>query len=69
MPGMLSKPKIDLALFNLESDPSETKNLAARNPEVVSRLEALAEKARVDFGDSAGKRKGTGVREPGRVDL
>jgi arylsulfatase A-like enzyme len=67
VPGKLSKPNMDLALFNLESDPAETKNLSARNPEVVSRLEALAEKARIEFGDSAGKRKGTGVREPGRV--
>ncbi|MBK8000452.1 MAG: sulfatase [Verrucomicrobia bacterium] len=33
----------------------------------VARLEALANKARAEFGDSATKQKGSGVREPGRV--
>jgi hypothetical protein len=33
----------------------------------VRRLEALAEKARADLGDSLTGRTGSGVREPGRV--
>ena len=41
--------------------------MAAKNPDVVKRLEALAEKARDDLGDSLTKRVGKGVREPGRV--
>jgi arylsulfatase A len=66
-PGKLARPKTALALFNLENDPSETKDLSAKHPDVVARLEALAARARVEFGDSATKQKGSGVREPGRV--
>lgn len=53
------------ALFDLENDPGETTNLADRNPDVVRRLEALADKARADLGDSATRREGKGVRPPG----
>jgi arylsulfatase len=41
--------------------------VAAQHPDVVKRLEALAEEARKDLGDSATEQKGTGVREPGRA--
>ena len=41
--------------------------MADQNPEVVKRLQALAEKARADLGDSATKRVGANVRQPGRV--
>jgi arylsulfatase A-like enzyme len=58
---------IGLALFNLETDPGETTDVAAANPEVVKRLEALADAMRADLGDSATKQKGTGRREPGRA--
>jgi len=63
----MSKPTIGLSLFNLQTDPSETTDLAARHPEVVTRLQGLAERAREDLGDSATKRPGKGVREPGRT--
>lgn len=36
-----------LELYNLESDVAETSNLAANNPEIVSRIEHILEKARV----------------------
>lgn len=39
------------ALYDLELDISETTNLAAKYPDVVERLLALAEKAREDLGD------------------
>jgi len=41
MPGIQDNTggKIKLSLYNIEKDPSETKNLAAKNPEVVFRLE------------------------------
>jgi arylsulfatase A-like enzyme len=35
-------------LYNLASDPSESKNVAAQNPAVVAKLSALAAKAHVD---------------------
>jgi len=40
--------------------------VAADNPEIVKRLEALAEQAREDMGDSLTHRIGNGAREPGR---
>jgi arylsulfatase A len=66
-PVPYSQGKIDLSLFDLENDVGETKNVAAEHPEVVERLKALAEKARDDLGDSAAKRPGKNVREPGRL--
>lgn len=45
------------ALFNLDTDISETTNLISTHPDVVVRLEALLESARADLGD--------GVTHPG----
>lgn len=39
-------------LFNLEQDPGESRDLAARYPGVVSQLQALADAARQDLGDA-----------------
>jgi arylsulfatase A-like enzyme len=66
-PGKYQQLKIEPSLFDLKSDPNETTDVAAEHPDVVKRLEALAEKAREDLGDSLTKRKGEGVRPPGRV--
>jgi arylsulfatase A-like enzyme len=66
-PGRYAQFEIGRALFNLESDLGETRDLAAGHPDVVRRLETLAEIARADLGDSATKREGSGVRPPGRV--
>jgi arylsulfatase len=57
--------QIELSLFDLEADPGETRNVAAENPEVVSRLSAFAANARQDLGDSLTKVTGTGLRKPG----
>lgn len=54
-------------LFDLAADLSETKDVAAAHPEVVQSLLAKADQARADLGDSLTGRKGSGVREPGRV--
>ncbi len=66
-PGDLKQARTDLALFDLETDPGETTNLADRHPEVVERLKKLADKAREDLGDSATKQEGKGVRPAGRL--
>ncbi|HKB39782.1 MAG TPA: sulfatase [Gemmataceae bacterium] len=66
-PGKGEQRKIELALFDLEKDIGETTNVADKHPDVVKRLQELAEKAREELGDSATKRKGKGVREPGRL--
>jgi arylsulfatase A-like enzyme len=65
-PAEYTEQKTALALYDLESDVGETKNVADQHPDVVRRLEALAEKAREELGDSATDRKGKGVRPPGR---
>jgi len=66
-PGPYVIKRIGLALFDLENDVGETTNVADQHPEVVKRLEALAEKVRQDLGDKLTKRKGKNVRLPGRL--
>ena len=58
---------IELSLFDLEADPGETKNVIAEHPDVVKRLQVLAEQAREDLGDTLTNREGKNVREPGRL--
>ncbi|MBI1900247.1 MAG: sulfatase [Planctomycetia bacterium] len=66
-PGPYQQAKIELSLFDLAADPGETTNVAEKHPDVVARLQLLAEKARDDLGDSLTKRKGKGIRPPGRL--
>ena len=54
-------------LYNLAEDVGETRNVAARHPDVVRRLEALAQKGREDLGDSARNITGKNRRPIGRV--
>ena len=60
--------RIGLALFDLESDVGETTNVASQHPEVVARIEDLADRMRAELGDSATKQKGSGVRQAGRLE-
>jgi len=55
------KPK----LFDLKTDTAEKHNVAAQHADVVKRLLAAAEHARMDLGD--GDRKGANVRAVGRA--
>jgi arylsulfatase A len=66
-PAPYSAAKTGLELYHLENDPGETKDLAATEADVVRMLEALAERARGELGDSLTGRIGTGVRSPGRL--
>jgi arylsulfatase A-like enzyme len=66
-PGTIITQKIDLSLFDLESDIGETTNVADQNPQVVARLLTYVETARADLGDAATKRVGPGVRQAGRL--
>lgn len=66
-PSPIMQKKIGLELFNLDNDMAETTNVADANPEVVQRLQALAEQARDDLGDALTKRQGKNVRQPGRL--
>jgi arylsulfatase A-like enzyme len=64
-PGRYSRPKIGVELFNLDTDLSETNDVASKFPEVVARLQALAEQAREDLGDALTKRSGKNRRPAG----
>jgi arylsulfatase A len=55
-----------LQLYNLDEDIAEKNNVADKNPNVVKRLLALAEKARDDLGDL--DRKGRNQRPAGWVE-
>ena len=56
----------DARLYDLENDIGETTNVAAANPAVVQRLEALAELARQDLGNR--DQVGAHQRPVGRVE-
>ena len=68
IPVAYKQAQIGLALFDLESDVGETENVAGQHPEVVARLEELADQMRAELGDSAKKQKGSGVRQVGRLE-
>ncbi len=53
-------------LYDLDADIGETKNVSVDHPEVVQRLLALAEKARMELGDT--NKSGKGQREAGLVE-
>lgn len=67
-PGKMVTKKAELALYDLARDIGETNNLAAQFPDVVKRLEELAEKARADLGDSLTKREGKNLRQAGKLE-
>ncbi len=54
-------------LYDLESDISETTDIADQHPDVVKRLLVVAEEARSDLGDTLTKRKPTGARPVGKL--
>jgi arylsulfatase A-like enzyme len=66
-PGPMETKRTGLALYNLETDPGERDDVSALHPEVVERLEAVAERARAELGDSGLERVGSGVRVPGSL--
>ena len=57
--------QIGLSLFNLKDDPGETRDLAQEHPEIVARLQKLAEPMRKELGDDLMKVKGSANRPLG----
>jgi arylsulfatase A-like enzyme len=64
-PGAYVRKEIELSLFDLDADPGETPNVATQHPDIVQRMQAIAEQAREDLGDALTNRTGKNVRPPG----
>ncbi|WP_197496118.1 sulfatase family protein [Maribacter hydrothermalis] len=58
----------EIELYNLESDPSETNNVAANYPKVVEKIQILADNMRTRLGDSLKDMEGLETRLPGMID-
>jgi arylsulfatase len=67
VPGPYAFPTVPSALYDLENDVGETVDVSGENPDVVSRLDALAEVARETLGDRLSGRVGSDIRPPGRT--
>lgn len=61
-PGKGETRKMELSLFDLDTDISESKNVADQNPEVVKKLQMLGDKIREELGDSLTGKKGSQLR-------
>jgi arylsulfatase A len=59
--------RVGLELYDLASDPGETRDVAAENLDVVARLQRLADGMRADLGDDLTGVAATGARAPGRI--
>jgi arylsulfatase A-like enzyme len=59
--------RIGLELYDLVSDPGETRDVAAENVDVVQHLQRLADAMRADLGDDLTGTPPTHAREPGRM--
>ena len=66
-PAPYQQQRIGLELFDLDNDPGETTNVATEHPEIVLRLQKLADAARLDLGDTLTKVKGNGIRPAGQL--
>lgn len=63
MPSRYQNVRMEQSLYDLASDPGESRDVAAAHPEIVARLQALAETARDELGDAG--RRGRGQRSAG----
>lgn len=57
-----------VTLYNLEIDPTETRNVASEHPAVVEHINALGDRMRQDLGDGLRDIEGTGRRPTGTLD-
>ncbi len=55
-------------LYDLSEDISETQNISDADPEIIKKINALADSIRLELGDKLSGISGSGSREVGRVD-
>ena len=68
LPGKYLQVLLNKAeLYHVTGDISEATDVADKNPEMLKKMEALAEQWRAELGDSLTKRQGSGNRRPGMV--
>lgn len=68
MPGKANEnSEVEPGLYDLRRDPGERYNLLEFHPEIVDRLNKIADEAREDLGDDLTNNPGKNRREPGRV--
>ena len=56
---------IGAALYNLKTDPGETRDVAGEHPDIVARLQKVAAAARADLGDALTQVRSTHARSVG----
>lgn len=56
-----------IELYDLSNDISETKNVAAENPEVLKKIQSLGDQMRIELGDKLTKKIGKGNRQAGKI--
>lgn len=67
IPGATTQRKTELMLFDLRRDPGERYDVKSSYPEIVMRLQKIADEAREDLGDDLTGKPGKNRREPGRL--
>lgn len=67
-PNGYKQSKTELALYNLRDDISESKDVQTKHPQIVAKLQKMAEAYRADIGDSLQKKPGAGKRPPGKLE-
>jgi arylsulfatase A-like enzyme len=68
VPGGITPGSIGNALYNLHDDPAESENVLEKHPDIVAKIEKLADAAREDLGDSHRQMTGKNRRPAGRVE-
>jgi arylsulfatase A len=67
IPNNYAQAKIGLALFDLSQDIGETTDVKGMNPDILLKMQALANTMRADLGDSLTKSEGQGMRAAGKL--
>lgn len=65
--GKYRWPTVGLELFDLINDRNETRDVSADFPEVMAKMQKLADAKRIELGDGFKKIKGTENRAPGNA--